>query len=392
MWKGLYDFSPGFAFSLAHDGTLLRINSNFKNRLGYDAANEILHIDEILTIGSKIFYQTHLASALQLKANANEVFLSFKSQDSAPVPVLLNVIKMGDNEQAQLHFSGIEITQRHHYEKELQASKAAAEKALYENNDRKNILDQLKTSQEIIESQSQVIAQLTGQHVQLDKVLSHELQEPLRKMSMFASRIVTDEPEIALNILKIKEASERMRNLLDKLQKLHSVDSGPFNPAEIGFKKLLDKAFQKVAAKQGNFSFSYEEAKPIAGDSILLMHLFEELFENSVKFRNESIELKIDIIADQYKRNIFINTEDRYQYETCNRIIYRDNGTGFSQHYAEQVFELFKKLQGNYGLGIGLSYVKKIVERHSGTISVKSENGVGTEFTIVLPVAYTNLI
>ena len=73
------------------------------------------------------------------------------------------------------------------------------------------------------------------------------------------------------------------------------------------------------------------------------------------------------------------------------QIIFKDNGIGFDEKYAEQIFEVFQRLHGRSeyeGSGIGLSVCKKIVERHGGSIEAKSELGEGATFIIRMPVEH----
>ena len=95
--------------------------------------------------------------------------------------------------------------------------------------------------------------------------------------------------------------------------------------------------------------------------------------------------MHVNIATERIKQNIYIETEDRYKYEDFIRIIYTDNGIGFDNTYSKLVFDLFKKVHSHEGLGIGLSYIKRIVELHKGTIEARSNPLQGTTFTILIP-------
>jgi signal transduction histidine kinase len=115
------------------------------------------------------------------------------------------------------------------------------------------------------------------------------------------------------------------------------------------------------------------------GAPMLLYQLFYNLINNSLKFARRGVPAQIVIGAR------LVNTDDRSRV----RIDVRDNGIGFPQAHADQIFATFTRLHAKdqyEGTGLGLSLCKKIVERHGGTIEANSEPGEGAVFTITLPV------
>jgi signal transduction histidine kinase len=103
--------------------------------------------------------------------------------------------------------------------------------------------------------------------------------------------------------------------------------------------------------------------------------LFQNLIENALKFQRQGV-LPVITIASQTTQN-----------ETI-LITISDNGVGFEQHYEDRIFKVFERLhtQDEYeGTGIGLAICRRIIERHHGRVTVKSQPDEGTQFTIVLP-------
>jgi sigma-B regulation protein RsbU (phosphoserine phosphatase) len=367
------------------------MNANFQKHLGL-VGDEIIKIEELLAIGSNIYYQTHLLPLIKLRGQASEIFLSFKTKSNGFLPVLLNVIQSNVHGNYQLHFAGIQIAQRNEFEKEIIKAKEAAEKALLENVDFVNLKTELESNQRIIEQQLQQISRMESQHQQLDKVLSHDLQEPLRKISFFASMFEKGGKNMDPNITKILESTERLRNLLTRMQRLHALDYQKVKNVPIDILEIVEKAKNKIISSDEEITLLVINSVKLSADGDYMLHLFEELIDNSVKFKHADKKLKIEITADHLVQNIFKETKEKYKYEKYIRITYSDNGRGFENAYSESVFDLFKKLHDNEGLGIGLAYGKRIVELHEGLISVSSKLNKGTTFVILLPIKADNAL
>jgi light-regulated signal transduction histidine kinase (bacteriophytochrome) len=97
------------------------------------------------------------------------------------------------------------------------------------------------------------------------------------------------------------------------------------------------------------------------------------LLGNALKFKKPEVAPVVKVVSTST--------------ETSHSLVVEDNGIGFEQHYAERVFEIFQRLHGRSeyeGTGMGLAIVKKILERHSGTVRAESEPGQGTRFILTL--------
>lgn len=131
--------------------------------------------------------------------------------------------------------------------------------------------------------------------------------------------------------------------------------------------------------KSKNVQLSVDELPNVIGRRIRLTEMFRQLLSNAVKFGKNDTPVQIHIAANTHR------TVDDKEYTM---ISIADNGIGFDQKYQDKIFELFQKLhsQDKYsGSGIGLSLCKKIIEDHSGYISVVSEVGKGSTFSVFLP-------
>ena len=284
LWKYLFEVSPGYSLCASEDGTILYINNDLRERLEIQGDFQ-MKVEDLLTVGSRIYYQSHLLPIIKLQNSAYEVFLSFKSLKGKSFPVLLNVKRVkGNSDQYLLHFAGLQIEQRSKFEKELLNSKDKAEKALLDDVNLIRLQQEVQLSHKIIEQHLQKISQLTNQLQQIDKVLSHDLQEPLRKISLFASMIEKPNEVLDPNITKILKSADRLRNILNRMQRLHALDNRKSKSVVIDLEAVIQNAKKRDSIAQ---DFLIEQANYLSftADSELFTNLFEELFNNSLKFK-----------------------------------------------------------------------------------------------------------
>lgn len=223
-------------------------------------------------------------------------------------------------------------------------------------------------------------------------VASHDLQEPLRKIRAFGDRLVakfsSDLGEQGQDyIRRMQAASARMSQLIEDLLAFSRVTTQQKPFATVDLNTVVDDVIQDlehaIMDRQGVIDIG---ALPtIEGDESQLRQVFANLISNSLKFTEAGVKPRINIKAEN-----LVNDSQ----EEIAAITITDNGIGFDEQYKERIFNLFQRLhgKGEYpGTGIGLALCKKIINRHSGDISVKSQLGVGTEFTLQLPLKQNSL-
>lgn len=222
-------------------------------------------------------------------------------------------------------------------------------------------------------------------------IASHDLQEPLRKIQNFAELLkmnVHDAEAVEAYYGKINDTARRMSGLIkDVLNYSRLSKSGmAFGPVD------LNGVWQDVIS---DFELLIEQKKAvietdplpvIEGDASQLRQLFGNLVSNSLKFSEQvpHIQVRSTIIKVPVQATMGNHASGSFA-----EIIFTDNGIGFEQKYADQIFVVFKRLNNRQfysGTGIGLALCKKIVERHGGFISASSKPGKGAAFTILLPV------
>jgi len=224
-------------------------------------------------------------------------------------------------------------------------------------------------------------------------ISSHDLQEPLRKIQTFASRLADlDEQNISANaktyLSRIEISAKRMQNLIQDL-----LTYSRANSAERVFTKVkINEIAEEVLS---DFSDRIEEKNAVVeygnlGEAILIQFQFRQLFhnliENALKFSKPGVPPRVKILTQKIDGRSLQNAE--FKDKTYLHLQVSDEGIGFEPIYKEKIFEVFQRLntEAEYrGTGIGLAIVKKIVDNHKGFIEVSSEKGEGSTFNIYIP-------
>ncbi|MEZ4903794.1 MAG: PAS domain-containing protein [Spirosomataceae bacterium] len=225
-------------------------------------------------------------------------------------------------------------------------------------------------------------------------ISSHDLQEPLRKIQTFASRIIEKEES---NLSETgKDYFNRMQNAADRMQTLIQdlLAYSRTNTAEKQFEPIALKDIVEEVKQDLKEELEQKQAtvQTIASCTVNVIHfqfrqLLINLVSNALKFSKSSTLPYITISSELGRGEIFDNEEIAKDKLYCH-ICITDNGIGFEQQYSEKIFELFQRLNSKEkykGTGIGLAIVKKIVENHRGIITAKSAKDKGATFHIYLP-------
>ncbi len=224
-------------------------------------------------------------------------------------------------------------------------------------------------------------------------VASHDLKEPLRKISTFGDRLIhtqmekmSDEGKTYLN--KIVDASQRMQVMITDLLSI-SLISGDRSFQPYSLQSLLDDALQTLEYKIESKG-AVIKAEPLPEASIVasqFRQLFQNLLSNSLKFvaenRSPVIEIQSRFLKPEEVQDFGIKDAPQYL-----KLQFSDNGIGFEEEYASKIFQIFQRLHGRSeyeGTGIGLAICKKIVEHHGGIIYATGQLNKGATFTIILP-------
>jgi PAS domain S-box-containing protein len=250
--------------------------------------------------------------------------------------------------------------------------------------------------QKNLESKNLALVQTNAELASFAYIASHDLQEPLRKIQTFATRILEKEygsmsesGKDHFNRMQI--AANRMQTLIEDL-----LTYSRTNTVERKFENAnLDKIVEEVKSdlkEELHQKHATIDASEMCYANIIpfqFRQLLYNLISNSLKFSNPErppyVKIKSEIVEGVKLKDERVSPEKKY----CH-ISVSDNGIGFEQQYSERIFDLFQRLNSKSqfnGTGIGLAIVKKIVEIHNGIITAKAELNKGATFDIYIPSA-----
>lgn len=231
---------------------------------------------------------------------------------------------------------------------------------------------------------------------QFSWVVSHDLNEPIRKIQIFIGIIkdlyLVDNQKAVEYVNRTIKSAERMQTLISDLLAYARLSSN------VVFEKTdLNIVLQEVLS---DFDYLIEHKNAIIKISDLpiidsvpsqLRQVFQNLIGNALKFSGNVDVPEIQISSELIKTKEFdgeVSPDGKY----C-RITITDNGIGFDEIYLDRIFVIFQSLNDRKdyeGTGIGLAISKKIMEKHNGLITAKSQLGHGASFIMILPLKYDN--
>tara|TARA_R110002050_G_scaffold59259_2_gene132575 strand:- start:21522 stop:24110 length:2589 start_codon:yes stop_codon:yes gene_type:complete len=244
-----------------------------------------------------------------------------------------------------------------------------------------------------IKEKNQELKRSNAELESFNRVASHDLQEPIRKIQMFISRIADADLDKLSDrskdyFEKINNSSERMRMLIKYLLSYSRINKTKKDFESVNLNTIIDKVKEDLEAriKESRVTILVDNLPHLKAIPFQMEQLFNNLISNAIKYRALE-DPKIIIDCKKLKKSQitddFIKKNKAYY-----RISVLDNGIGFNQEHAEKIFELFQRLhqKNEYsGTGIGLAICKKIAQNHGGHIVADSEPGKGSSFCVYLP-------
>jgi signal transduction histidine kinase len=226
----------------------------------------------------------------------------------------------------------------------------------------------------LVEQRTNELRRTIGELESFNYSVSHDLRSPLRAIDGYSYMILNDS-ESGLsasakeNLEFIRQAAGRMSNLIDDLLRLSRLSFRSLQVQNVDITKLVQEKFQQLRTQEPDVmaELSVEPGLAVRGDESLMEIVIDNLIDNAWKYSSLTPVRSISVAGSN------------------GEIAIVDNGSGFDMRYVEKVFEPFERLHSGEefrGSGIGLSIVKRIVERHGGTVSIESEVGKGTKVMI----------
>jgi PAS domain S-box-containing protein len=240
--------------------------------------------------------------------------------------------------------------------------------------------------------------ELKQSNIQLDQfahIASHDLQEPLRKILTFSMHLQDKynnglNKEIKSYLNKIESASSRMTTLINDLlnysQLLHHEKSFATTDLNATLENILHDFELLIQEKKAKIKI--RQLPTVDAIPFQMSQLFHNLISNSLKFSKKDVPPIITITSRKLPEKEIKKYSSLYPFVPHVEIIFKDNGIGFEQQYAKQIFTIFQRLHNKEtykGTGIGLALCKKIVENHQGEIFSNAKENEGALFHIILP-------
>ena len=393
------DLLPCGIITFADDGTVIAVNATLCAMLGYQRADiEGAKFEKLLTVAGRIFLQTHFSPLLLLHGKAEEIFLLFRSSAGSEVGALANAVRTDQNGNVLNICVVVEVRERRRYEDELLRAKRASDSAnsALESRTRELELANHRLRKQASELESKQ-TELEGARAQSEEAnraksqflatMSHELRTPLNAIGGYMQLIelgvhgpLTDAQRNALK--RVGRSQRHLLRLVNEVLNLARIESGhvQYEVETVSLSRALAEVIPMIEPQLADagieLSSSVPEGLAVNADREKVEQILINLLTNAVKFTAESgrIEVRGRYHADGHRAGVAV----------------LDTGIGIRENKLDSIFDPFVQLSvrsDNHtaGSGLGLAISRDMARGMGGDIEVTSSLGIGSEFTLWLP-------
>jgi PAS domain S-box-containing protein len=424
----LLDNAPcGFA-SLGDDGTIHVVNTTLLGMLGYDR-EELLgrHFETILTVGAKIFFQTHFFPLLRMHGRADEIFFLLRAKNGDDIAAIVNAIRRERGGRWISDCVMIHVRERQKFEDALLRAKKAAEEARTAEEVQRRLLEeandvlerqalelelgqqQLMEQAEELEQQSDELRALNEhlmeQAEELERqravaneanraksaflaMMSHELRTPLNAIGGYVQLLemgiqgpVSDAQTESLG--RIARSQRHLLRLINDVLNLARIEAGrvDYNLETLRLRDVVDSVLPMVepqlATRRLRYGVTVDSDLSVVADREKVQQILLNLLSNAIKFTPAAGEVTIDGFTDPTKPDAV-------------HLRVRDTGIGIPADRITHVFEPFVQVDDSHarraeGTGLGLAISRDLARGMGGELRARSTEGRGSSFTLTLP-------
>ena len=348
-------------------GLILWANRTFLRWLGYEAGELAhRHLEDLLTIGGRIFHQTHLSPLLQMQGSVSEVKLELVHRDGTALPAILNALVHERGGRRVREVAVYIARDRDKYEKELVLARRRLEDTLVE---AQRLRDEAKDRAHLAE-------QMVG-------IVSHDLRNPLSVVHMSFALLerMAPTPQQSTVLARAARSTERANRLITELLDFTQARLGggiAVNPHPLALRAFVHETVDELQHAFAGRKLRHEHEgadAPCLGDRDRLTQVVGNLVANAMAYG--SPELPVTVTS-------------RQRGDHC-EIAVHNFGPPIPPANLETIFRPLERGDrtdsAGRSIGLGLYIVSELAKAHHGSVAVRSAEGFGTEFTVTIPSA-----
>jgi len=374
-FEDLFDGAPCGLVVTDEDGTILRSNRIFSIWMGISQeALGQLRFQDLLTMGGKIFHQTHWAPLMRMQGSVAEVKLDLKNASEQTITLLLNGVRREHADGVYYELALFGMTDRDKYEREIVEARQRAEQLLWEKTSAEAALQQAKVELDLAYEKSQQRAFFAEQMV---AIASHDLKNPLTAIKMATDLLARGERSSRDTELlgHIRQSSERAQRMIADLLDLALARVG----RGIGITRRAVDLHQVIERSVNELRVAFPQAKLIhvqvgAGlaevDADRMDQLVGNLVANSVAYGDLGQPITVTSFLEGEMALLTVHNE----------------GPAIPESSLDNLFEPMTRVSeldtDLRSVGLGLFIVREIAKAHGGDVVVSSTNERGTSFCV----------